>query len=134
MTRHTAIVTFMELNMLLWTSYLLLMFCYDKHFLGDHHPVTFLVGVGCLVGSLFIFRKQLRLTAWGANIRMAIATVIVFWTPIEIMGRINLFREIWVEPMQFKTEMSILLGAFVLLGVYVYFHHRYEKSHVAQAS
>ncbi|MDR0894309.1 MAG: hypothetical protein LBN06_03270 [Prevotellaceae bacterium] len=134
MTRHTSIVTFMELNMLLWTSYLLLMFCYDKHFLGDHHPVTFLIGVGCLIGSLFIFRKQLRVSAWGANIRMAIATVIVFWTPVEIMGRINLLREIWVEPMQFKTEMSILLAAFVLLGVYMYLHNRDEKSHVAKAS
>lgn len=39
MTRHTSIVTFMELNMILWTSYLVLMFCYDKRFLGDHHPV-----------------------------------------------------------------------------------------------
>ena len=28
MTRHTSIVTFMELMMILWSSYLLLMFCY----------------------------------------------------------------------------------------------------------
>lgn len=48
MTRHTSIVTFMELMMLLWTSYLLLMFCYDDVFLGENHPVTLLVGVGCL--------------------------------------------------------------------------------------
>ena len=59
MTRHTSIVTFMEVNMMLWGCYLLLMFCYDKNFLGDHHPVTFLVGLGCLVGSLFMFKRQL---------------------------------------------------------------------------
>jgi hypothetical protein len=46
MTRHTAIVTFMELNMLLWACYLLLMFCYDGRFLGDHHPLTFLYVAG----------------------------------------------------------------------------------------
>ena len=61
MTRHTSIVTFMELNMMLWALYLLLMFCYDKNFLGDHHPVTYLVGVSCLVGSLFMFKRQLFL-------------------------------------------------------------------------
>lgn len=65
MTRHTSIVTFMELMMLLWTSYLLLMFCYDDVFLGENHPVTLLVGVGCFIGSFFIFAKQLRLSAWG---------------------------------------------------------------------
>ena len=55
MTRHTSIVTFMEVNMILWASYLLLMFCYDKNFLGDHHPVTYLIGFSCFIGSLFMF-------------------------------------------------------------------------------
>ena len=67
----------MELNMILWASYLLLMFCYDSNFLGDRHPVTSIVAAGCLLGSIFIFKKQLRLSSWGANIRMAIATVVV---------------------------------------------------------
>ena len=98
MTRHTSIVTFMETMMMLWGMYLLLMFCYDKSFLGDHHPITFLVGLGCFIGSLFMFKRQLYIASWGANIRMSIATVIVFWTPVEILGRINFFKEFWVEP------------------------------------
>ena len=53
MTRHVSIITFMELMMILWTSYLVLMFCYDDVFLGEHHPVTLLVGLGCLVGAFF---------------------------------------------------------------------------------
>ena len=53
MTRHTSLVTFMELNMILWASYLLLMFCYDSNFLGDRHPVTSIVAAGCLLGSIF---------------------------------------------------------------------------------
>ena len=119
MTRHTSIVTFMELNMILWTSYLLLMFCYDPVFIGDHSPVTFAVGIICFIGAFFIFAKQLRLSAWGANIRMAIATVIVFWTPVEILGRVNLLNEIWVAPLEHKTEMTIILVAFLLLIAYV---------------
>ena len=128
MTRHTSIVTFMELNMILWSSYLLLMFCYDGNFLGDHHPVTFLIGVGCLVGSVFMFRRQLRLATWGAIIRMAIATVIVFWTPVEILGRIDFFREIWVEPMEFAPQMITILIVFLLLTVYLIVAARRQKA------
>lgn len=119
LSRHTSITTFMELNMILWTSYLLLMFCYDPRFLGDHHPLTYLVGVVCFVGAIFMFRRELRLKAWGANIRMAVATVIVFWTPVEILGRINFFREFWIHPQQYATLMILLLAAFVGLGIYI---------------
>lgn len=120
MTRHTSIVTFMELNMMLWGLYLLLMFCYDKQFLGDHHPITFLVGLGCLVGSFFMFKRQLKLAAWGANIRMAIATVIIFWTPVEILGRINFFKEFWVEPERYAFQLSCILLLFIGLGIYLW--------------
>ena len=115
LTRHTSITTFMELNMMMWACYLLLMFCYDPRFLGDHHPVTLIIGAGCLIGAVFMFIKQLKIASWGANIRMAIATVIVFWTPVEIMGRIDLFNEIWVAPLEHVTEMVIILAAFLVL-------------------
>ena len=128
MTRHTSIVTFMEVNMMLWASYLLLMFCYDKNFLGDHHPVTFLVGLGCLVGSVFMLKRQLHLAAWGANIRMAIATVIVFWTPVEILGRINFFKEFWVQPEKFVLPMLIILLVFITLGLYLWVTSRSRYS------
>ena len=128
MTRHTSIVTFMEVNMMLWASYLLLMFCYDKNFLGDHHPVTFLVGLGCFVGSVFMLKRQLHLAAWGANIRMAIATVIVFWTPVEILGRINFFKEFWVQPEKFVLPMLIILLVFITLGLYLWVTSRSRHS------
>jgi hypothetical protein len=113
-TRHIAIVTFEEINLILWASYLLLMFCYDNNFIGDHSPVTMAVGAVCLVGSFFIFKKQLRLSSWGANIRMAIPTVIVFWVPVEILGRLNFFNEFWVEPQKHVMEMSFILIAFLV--------------------
>lgn len=120
MTHHTSIITFMELNMILWAFYLLLMFCYDKNFLGDHHPVTYLIGISCFIGSLFMFRRQLHIAAWGANIRMAVATVIVFWTPVEILGRINFFKEFWVHPQEYRIPLLFILGAFILLLGYMW--------------
>ena len=127
MAHHTSIVTFMELNMILWASYLLMMFCYDKNFLGDRHPITSIVAAGCLLGSIFIFRKQLKLSSWGANIRMAIATVIVFWVPVEVLGRLNFFHEFWVEPEKYATQIVSILVAFVVLMVYIMMAARKRK-------
>ena len=128
MTYHTSIVTFMELNMILWASYLLLMFCYDRNFLGDRHPITSIVAAGCLLGSIFIFRKQLKLSSWGANIRMAIATVIVFWVPVEVLGRLNFFHEFWVEPEKYATQIVSILVAFLVLMVYIMMAARKRKA------
>lgn len=127
MTHHTSIVTFMELNMILWASYLLLMFCYDRNFLGDRHPITSIVAAGCLLGSIFIFKKQLKLSSWGANIRMAIATVIVFWVPVEVLGRLNFFHEFWVEPEKYATQIFSILVAFVVLTAYIVLAARKKK-------
>ena len=127
MTHHTSIVTFMELNMILWASYLLLMFCYDKNFLGDRHPVTSIVAGLCLLGSFFIFKKQLKLSSWGPNIRMAIATVVVFWVPVEVLGRLDFFREFWVEPENYATQMISILVAFIVLLAYIFVAARKKK-------
>lgn len=119
MAHHSSIVTFLELNVMLWALYLVLMFCYDPVFLGPSHPVTFAVGIGCLVGSVFMLAKELKIKAWGPNIRMAIATVIVFWTFVEVLGRNGIFTEIWIHPMDYVVEMSIVLGAFIALSAYL---------------
>lgn len=119
LVRHVSIVTFMELMVMMWTCYLALMFCYDPNFLGDRHPVTFAFGLFCLGGSVLMFRKLLRVGAWGRSIRMAIATVIVFWTPVEILGRIGLFREFWVEPEQYSVHVGLILALFAALAAYI---------------
>jgi len=118
---HTALVTFMELNLMMWTCYLLLLFCYDDAFLGDRHPVTILVAIGCLVGSVFMFRHLLSLKKWGYSIRYAIATVIVFWSFVEIVGRWNWFTEIWVRPLEYVGELiSLLVSILVVAGFAAY--------------
>lgn len=118
MTRHAAIVTFMELNLMMWTSYVVLMFCYDTEFLGDTHPVTLALGLICLIGAALMFPRQMRIPTWGANIRMSIATVLVLWTFVEILGHIGFINEIWVRPLEHIAEMAVLGGMFICLGIY----------------
>lgn len=82
----------------------------------------------CLAGSVLIFRKQLRLASWGANIRMAIATVVVFWVPVEVLGRLGFFKEIWIEPERYATQMVCILVAFVALLAYIALVARKRKA------
>lgn len=67
-------------------------------------------GLFCVL-VIFIFKKQLKLSAWGANIRMAIATVVVFWVPVEVLGRLDFFHEFWVAPEKNVTQMLSILVA-----------------------
>ncbi|MBR1627207.1 MAG: hypothetical protein IJ681_08700 [Bacteroidales bacterium] len=114
-THHTSIVTCIELNVMMWSCYLLLMFFYDPHFIGDRNPLLIFTAIACLVGSIFIFKKQLKLGAWGYNIRMAIATVIIFWTAVEVFIRRGLVKEIWITPREHASEMITILVSFIIV-------------------
>lgn len=67
-------------------------------------------GLFCVL-VIFIFKKQLKLSAWGANIRMAIATVMVFCVPVEVLGCPVFFHEFCVEPEKNATQMLSILVA-----------------------
>lgn len=127
MAHHASIVMFMEWNVMMWGLYLLLMFCYDPVFLGDHHPVTYIIAVVCLIGSALMFKRQLRIGSWGRSLRMAYAIVIVFWSFVEIAGRNGFFKEIWVDPLHHVVEMIAILVVFILLVVGYWLYNARES-------
>lgn len=119
MTRHTSIVAFMEVITMLWTCYLTLMFCYDERFLGDRHPVTLLVGILGLIGSLFMFARLLRYSSWGMSLRYGFATVIIFWIAVEVFDRISLLPALWNAPGEHILQIVLIGGSFAVAGLYV---------------
>lgn len=119
MTRHTSIVAFMEVITMLWTCYLVLMFCYDERFFGDHHPVTLLVGMLGFIGSLFMFAKLLRYASWGMSLRFGFATVIIFWIAVEVFDRIHLLNGLWANPQGHVQEIALILVSFAVTGLYL---------------
>lgn len=113
MAHHPGIVVFMEWNVMMWGLYLLLMFCYDPVFLGASHPVTYTVAAVALISSILMLKKQVHIPEWGRNIRFALATVIIFWTFVEIVARNGFFNEVWTDPLNHQTEMVVISVTFL---------------------
>lgn len=63
--KNFAVITTVELIALLWTFYLVLLFAYDHSFLGDRHPVTYLIAFGSLLWSLFFVAEFVQGKADG---------------------------------------------------------------------
>lgn len=122
--RNHAMTTFMELNVLLWTCYIVLLFAYDKAFLGDRHPVTVFIAFGALAWSVYLFIQLLKIKKIAYAIRYAIPTVIIFWTFVEILGRWNLLTEIWIEPSHYWVEMTAMCVAFLALSAVLFFKRK----------
>ncbi len=120
-TRNTAMVTFMEFNILLWAFYLLLLLAYDQNFAGDRHPVTYFIAFASALWSLILFFKLIKINQLAYAIRYAIPTVIIFWNFIEILGRWNLFTEIWIEPSNYVIEIVLMVIVLVVLTITVLF-------------
>ena len=123
-SHNFAMTTFMELIALLWTFYLVLLFAYDTNFLGDRHPVTYFIAFGSLFWSLYLFIKLIKIPKMAYAIRYAIPTVIIFWNFVEILGRWDFFKEIWVEPGKYWFEIIIIFIIFILLLSIAFFEKK----------
>jgi len=133
-SRNPAMVTFMEFNVLLWGFYLLLLFAYDEHFAGDRHPVTYLIAFGSLLWSVLLFVKLLKISNLAYAIRYAIPTVLIFWNFVEILGRWNVFTEIWIEPSKYVLEIVLMTVVLLILMLSVLFGAKEkQKSDAKQA-
>lgn len=114
-----ASITFIETILVLWTFYIVLLLVYDKDIAGDKHPLTYFVAFGSLLWSAYLTLQLIKIKKFDYAIRYAIPTVIIFWNFIEVIGRWDLFKEIWVHPFEHWVENSIILG--LLIGFIVYY-------------
>jgi len=114
-----ALITFIETVMILWTFYIVLLLVYDKDIAGDRHPATYVVAFGSLFWSIYLMLKLIRIKKFDYAIRYAIPTVIIFWNFIEVIGRWDFFREIWIHPMEYWFENLLILA--LLIGFIIYY-------------
>lgn len=118
-SKPTALITFAETIMLMWTFYIMLLLLYDGDIVGDRHPLTFMVACGCLLWSAYLMYKLLHIQKFDYAVRYAVPTTIIFWNVVEILGRWNFFKEIWVHPFEHLYENLFIL--LLLCGLIAYY-------------
>lgn len=112
--RPLAVIAFMETVMVIWTFYIVLLLVYDRDIAGDRHPAAYLVAFGSLFWSGWLFLRLIRIKAFDHALRYAIPTVVIFWNFVEVTGRWDLFKEIWVHPLDHWLENSIILATLLV--------------------
>ncbi|MBX2931163.1 MAG: hypothetical protein KF781_04345 [Chitinophagaceae bacterium] len=110
-----ALTTFIETIMIIWTFYIVLLLAYDANIAGDRHILTYIVAFGSLAWSGYLIINLLKISRFDYSVRYAIPTVIIFWNFIEVLGRWNLFKEIWIHPFEYIVELSIITIILVAL-------------------
>ena len=128
--RNPALVTFMEIIMLLWTFYMILLFAYDPNFAGDKHPVTYFVAFASLLWSVILFFRLIKINSLGYAIRYAIPTVIIFWNFVEILGRWGVFKEIWIEPEKYRLEIILMFIVLLILAASILLNKKTLKNRI----
>jgi len=122
-----AVITFIETILILWTFYIVLLLVYDKDIAGDKHPATYIVAFGSLFWSIYLFLNLIKIKAFDYAIRYAIPTVIIFWNFVEVLGRWDLFKEIWVHPFEHAIEIGIITLLFFGFIAYYIFENKQAK-------
>ncbi len=125
--RPLAMIAFIEMIMIVWTFYIVLLVCYDNDIAGDRHPITWIVAFGSLAWSVYLMGKLLRIRSFDHAVRYAIPTVVIFWNFVEVMGRWNLFKEIWVHPTEHWIENSLILATMVGFTAYYMYKGRKDR-------
>ncbi len=112
--RNFATITAVEYVSIAWFFYMVLLLLYDRKILGDRHPVTYASFFLFLVWALYLTPRLLKYTRATAALRYAIPTAAVWWSCIELLGRWGVTKEIWLHPQDYKLEMALILGAFLV--------------------
>lgn len=118
--RNFAFITCLETIYVVWFCYLVLLFIYDEKILGDHHPVTYGIFFVNTVWSVYLLQRLSQMWKVTTAIRYAIPTGIIAYSSYEILGRWNVYTDIWVHPNQYWLELSLVLAALLaVLGIAV---------------
>ena len=111
--RNFAAITALETIYVIWFFYLALLFIYEV--IGDTHPVTYVLFFANTVWALYLLNRLVKFWKVTTAIRYGIPTAIIAWNSVELIGRWNMFEEIWIHPEKYFLEMSLVLTAVVVV-------------------
>lgn len=116
-SRNISTIVAMETVYIIWFFYLFLLIIYDKQILGDDHWGMYPILFGLIVWSVYLLNRLRKFTRLPSAFRYGIPTAIVTWNTIEILGRWNIFKEVWIEPEKYTVHVLVILAAFITVAV-----------------
>jgi hypothetical protein len=126
--RNFGYVTCLETIYVVWFCYLALLFIYDENILGDRHPVTYGIFFVTTAWSIYLIQRLVQMWKVTTAVRYAIPTAVIAYSAYEIIGRWNLFTDIWVHPGQYWLELTLILGALVVAAAVAVFTPPNQKA------
>jgi len=110
--RNFAAITALETIYVIWFCYLGLLFVYQ---IGDRSPAAYALFFFNTIWAIFLLNRLVKFWKVTTAIRYAIPTAIITWNSIELLGRWNLYNEIWIHPEKYWLEMVLVFGAFIIV-------------------
>lgn len=121
--RNYAIITFMETFYVTWFMYAWNLLIFDPGFVG-YGDGAFYASAGTVFLSIvwggYCFSRLIKYKRTSTALRYAIPTANILWISIEISSHWGWLTEIWLQPWVYPFELSLFLGAFVVMSVLIY--------------
>jgi hypothetical protein len=96
-----------------WFFYALLLLAYDERIFGAGSWFTSLIFFVCFSCTGYLFYRLVKQKSFGANLRYAIGTALVFWTDIEILEKWGTLEGPWLT---YRPITVVVFAAALLLG------------------
>lgn len=120
--RNYAIITFMETFYVTWFMYAWNLLIFDPSIVGTGQSAFIAEATTCVVSIIwggFCFSRLLKYRRTSTALRYAIPTANILWINAEIFSNWGLLTEVWVEPYQYLTEVSLICGAFAVMAAMI---------------
>ena len=115
--RNISTIVAMEKFYITWFFYVFLLVMYDKRIVGAQHPAMYVTFFLFVIWSVYLINRLRKFTRLHSAFRYAIATGLVAWNTVEILGRWGSLKEIWIEPQKYAGRMLLILAAFICCAV-----------------
>jgi len=118
--RNYAIITFMETIYVFWFCYIWNLLCFDPGLVGTgdlFFGINMATVLVAFVWSGFCISRLIKFRRISTALRYAIPVGNIFWVSVEVGTKWKLFTEIWINPWEYKIEMSVVFAAFMILAL-----------------
>ncbi len=134
--RQFSRIVALEVIMINWFFYVLILWLFDPRVLGPFHPATIAVVCAVLLWSLWLLFFRMRsFTGPAAALRYAVPCASILWFCVEAGSAWQLYTEPWIYPFRFPFTNAIIALAFASgLAWFVSRHRAAVKSQTALAA